>query len=75
MSNYAGMPPGPILGQRKMFTNEAAEVAGIRPQTFRVYRIRGTAPEPDGWDGNHPWWYPATIDLWAATRRTRPLTR
>jgi len=52
-------------------TEQAAELAGMRVDTFRRYRARGTVPEPDGYLGRTPWWRKETIARWAANRRRR----
>jgi len=45
---------------------EVAERSGLAEQTIRVYRSRGTLPEPDQMIGSTPGWLEATIDPWIA---------
>jgi hypothetical protein len=52
-------------------TEQAAELAGLRVETFRRYRSRGTVPEPDGYLGRTPWWRAETITKWAENRRRK----
>jgi len=51
---------------------EAAQLAGIPLTTFRRYRVRGTLPPADGYNGRIPYWHPDTILTWNATRRRCP---
>jgi predicted DNA-binding transcriptional regulator AlpA len=50
---------------------QVAEVAGIKPNTFRTYVTRGGhAPQPDRKLGRRLWGYkPETIAEWLAGRR------
>lgn len=61
----------------KLYADEAAARAGVRPSTWRDYcsARNGKAPrgpEPDGTDieGGHarPWWRPETVDAWLENR-------
>jgi hypothetical protein len=52
-------------------TEQAAALAGMKAETFRRYRSRGTTPEPDGYLGRTPWWRTETITRWAANRRRK----
>ncbi|MEV0287889.1 transposase [Kribbella sp. NPDC050820] len=52
------MPEGPRLR-----TNEAAELAGVKPSTWRDYVADGRAPKPDGrYDERSPYWFESTVD-------------
>ncbi len=50
---------------------EVAEHVGVTPATARKYASDGRLPPPDGRVGASPWWHPATITAWQATRPGR----
>ena len=51
---------------------DAAMALGVQPQTFRQWRSRGLAPEPDAMTGNRPGWLPETIEKWRRERAEKP---
>lgn len=52
---------------------EVGSHLGIAPRSVARYRVRDASfPAPDGKLGVTPWWYPATIEAWQATRQGRP---
>jgi hypothetical protein len=55
---------------RKLTANLAAEMAGVRPNTWRAYVARGHAPAPDGREelSRHPYWLETTVSAWKASR-------
>jgi len=66
-----------VMGDRKLYSNEAAELAGIAYSTWRSYCTeapgrRRQAPKEDGIDidSGHarPWWRESTITTWLANR-------
>lgn len=67
------MPSGrPMTDPPTPLNNEAAAAyLGIARSTWTTYRSDGRTPDPDGWLGNSPWWYAATLDAWKATRPGR----
>lgn len=50
-------------------TAEVAAVLELNPQTVYTYVSRGSFPAPDGYLGATPWWRPATVEEWQASRR------
>jgi len=48
--------------------NQCAELAGIRPDTWRAYVSRGIAPEADRTTLGHPEWHRDTFMAWLAKR-------
>lgn len=58
-----------MTGEDRLLTKEVAAVAGLRVDTIRKYRVRGTFPPPDGHEFGHPWWRRETIELWLKQRR------
>ena len=48
--------------------DEAAELAGVTPASFRSYVSRGSAPRPDGKLGGTPYWQRSTITKWLRSR-------
>lgn len=55
---------------RKLTVREAAELAGIKPGTWRGRVNRGTAPKPDGrYDLRTPWWLESTVRRFIAERK------
>lgn len=50
-------------------TQEVARNTGLSWDTVRTYRRKNILPQPDGMDGTHPWWLPATIRVWDRKRR------
>jgi predicted DNA-binding transcriptional regulator AlpA len=56
----------------RLTSAQAAEVAGVKPSSWRVYVSRGDAPQPDGMiDGRTPFWLRSTIETWQQTRGKR----
>lgn len=56
------------------FGRDVAIHTGLSYESVRTYRKVGRMPQPDGMDGNRPWWRPATIRAWdrpASTGRPR----
>ena len=41
---------------------------GVTPATVRKYQHRTPPLTPDGHTGRRPWWHPATVDAWQASR-------
>jgi len=56
----------------QLTTEQVAALAGITPASLREYRRRGAVPGPDGYLGRTPWWHPATIKAWLASRSRSP---
>lgn len=55
---------------RKLVTSEVAEMAGMKPATWRGRLSRGDAPKPDGhYDARTPWWYESTVRAFMAARK------
>lgn len=60
----------------RWYTDDCAAFLGISPGTFRTYRRPGRImhnppPPPDGYDGNRPYWHPATMIAWKRSRLGR----
>lgn len=55
----------------RLAARQAADLAGIAPDTFTAYVSRGQAPPPDSPAGEPPWWHQATIDAWLKRRLGR----
>ena len=55
----------------QLTTADVARLAGITPESVRTYLRRRTIPAPDGHLGVTPWWRPATIEAWLASRPKR----
>lgn len=56
---------------RYLSSTEAAEAAGLSPNTFRSYMRKGLAPNPDVVVGARQpiyGWLPETVDHWMANR-------
>ena len=49
-------------------TADLAERLGVKVETVRIYKVRGTLPPPDTYVGQSPLWKTATIDAWQAAR-------
>jgi predicted DNA-binding transcriptional regulator AlpA len=49
-------------------TKEVAKLAGVRVQTIRCYRCRGTIPEPSSYVGSTPVWRLSDIQKWIRER-------
>jgi hypothetical protein len=65
---------GGMAKRVKLSVTAAAEMAGIRPATWRAYVNRGAAPAPDGREeiSSTPWWYAETVLDWMASRPGTP---
>lgn len=52
---------------------QVAEYLGVKPRTFLAWVYRGKAPAPDGHEelSRMPWWWPATVRAWNASRPGR----
>jgi len=49
-------------------TADLAERLGVKVETVRIYKTRGTLPDPDAYVGQSPLWRTETIDAWQAAR-------
>lgn len=56
---------------RQVTRDEAAEIAGVKPNTFSGYVARGQAPGPVRHIGRTPLWDAAKVEKWAADRPGR----
>ncbi|MBB4940788.1 putative DNA-binding transcriptional regulator AlpA [Streptosporangium album] len=55
---------------RKLVTKEVAELAGMKPPSWRARVARGDAPKPDGHhDQRTPWWLESTVLEFIAGRK------
>ena len=54
-----------------MSRTDVAEEIGVTPDTISAYLRDGFIPEPDGYVGKSPWWWPETIQEWRASRPGR----
>lgn len=54
--------------QEQWGVSQVADTLGVQPRTVSGYLARKQMPAPDGYLGRSPWWTPATIDTWAASR-------
>ena len=52
-----------LAEMEKIFVSE-----GVKVETVRIYKVRGTLPPPDTYVGQSPLWKTATIDAWQAAR-------
>lgn len=50
-------------------TADFARLAGLKPDTIRVFRKRGVIPAPDGYLERTPYWFAATVENWIANRK------
>jgi hypothetical protein len=60
-----------MAGKRQKLTAAlAAELAGVKPNTWRAYVARGQAPSPDGREelSRHPYWLESTVRSWVRSR-------
>ena len=57
-----------LMTDDQLTVDEIAVRAGVKPDTIRHHRHRGTMPEPDGILGKTPWWHRATGEKWLAER-------
>jgi len=53
---------------RQVTRDEAAEIAGVKADTFSSYVARGQAPAPTRHVGRTPLWDAAKLEKWAADR-------
>jgi hypothetical protein len=62
--------------RERLTVAEAAEVAGVRPSTWRSYVARGQAPAADGaFDRRTPWWWSTTVRAWVDASPGRGVKR
>ncbi len=55
---------------RRLVTAEAAELAGMKPASWRGRVAREMAPKPDGhFDARTPWWLESTVLAFVAARK------
>lgn len=63
-----------MTAEPRLYLQDVADLIGVRYDTLRSYRSRGSAefPAPDGTvaqgQHNRPWWHRATIEQWQAAR-------
>ena len=57
--------------------NEVAKRLGLKPDSLRRLRVRGSFIEPDGYLGVSPYWSSVRVAEWAAARpkRGRPIKK
>lgn len=53
----------PLIGYKEM-----AELAGVRPNTLRRYRVEGRLPPPDVLLADRPRWRLSTFTAWMESR-------
>ncbi|MFJ5819343.1 hypothetical protein ACIQGT_36445 [Streptomyces sp. NPDC093108] len=58
----------------RLSIDQAAELLGIGPGTWRGYVTCGQAPAADSHTGRGPWWFHASVLLHQLTRQGRPAT-
>lgn len=49
-------------------TADLAARLGVKVETVRIYKTRGTLPDPDAYAGQSPLWRTETIETWQASR-------
>ena len=58
--------------ERQVTRDEAANIAGVKPDTFSNYVARGRAPAPVRHIGRTPLWDAAKVEKWQLTDQARP---